>query len=126
MGYFAILRGKILLRTPAKLRFAIGTIFAFKIFNTSEEESMDTGGIKTSSENHDDEAQILTDQDLTNETDITELDENLGAKSNSLDDLENEPADFMRGEVDVTEQMERTTRAMEAVLRKKEVPHAER
>ena len=76
--------------------------------------------------NHDDESQILTDQDLTNEGDITELDENLGAKSNSLDDLENEPADFLRGEVDVTEQMERTARAMEAVIGKKEVPHSKR
>ncbi len=87
---------------------------------------MNAGGTGSSDENHEDEAQIITDQDLTNESDITELDENLGAKSNSLDDLENEPADFMRGEVDVTEQMERTTRAMQAVLRIKEGSHAER
>ncbi len=86
---------------------------------------MNNGGAGSSDE-HDDEVQIISDQDLTNELDITELDENLGAKSNSLDDLENEPADFMRGEVDVTEQMERTTRAMQAVLRIKEGSHAER
>ncbi len=87
---------------------------------------MNIGGIGAGDENHEDETQIITDQDLTNESDITELDENLGAKSNSLDDLENEPADFMRGEVDVTEQMERTTRAMQAALRIKEGSHAER
>ncbi len=86
---------------------------------------MNNGGAGSSDE-HDDEVQIISDQDLTNESDITELDENLGAKSNSLDDLENEPADFMRGEVDVTEQMERTTRAMQAALRIKEGSHAER
>lgn len=87
---------------------------------------MNPGGNRSTFENHDDESQILTDQDLTNEGDITELDENLGAKSNSLDDLENEPADFLRGEVDVTEQMERTARAMEAVIGKKEIPPTKR
>lgn len=84
-------------------------------------------GEKTADENHEDESQIIGDQDSTNENDITELDENLGAKSNSLDDLENEPADFLRGEVDVSEQMERTTRAMDAVLhKKKEDDHVKR
>jgi hypothetical protein len=71
--------------------------------------------IPTAVENHDDESQILTDQDLTNESDITVLDENLGAKSKSLDTLENEPAEFMRGEIDVSEQMTRTIRAQEAL-----------
>lgn len=93
--------------------------------NNSSGGFMNTGGTG-SSDDHDDEVQIISDQDLTNESDITELDENLGAKSNSLDDLENEPADFMRGEVDVTEQMERTTRAMQAALRIKEGSYAER
>lgn len=82
---------------------------------------MNPGGNKEPIENHDDESQILADQDLTNENDITELDENLGAKSHSLDDLEKEPADFMRGEVDVKEQMERTTRAMDSVIHKREI-----
>lgn len=70
---------------------------------------MGPGGVKTVFENHNDESQILTDQDLTNEEDIKELDENMGAKTNSLDDLENEPAEFIRGEVDVSEQIERTS-----------------
>ena len=83
-------------------------------------------GARSAYENHDDESQRLADQDSTNEADITALDENLGAKSNSLDELENEPADFMRGEVDVTEQMERTTRAMDAVIKKRELPNAGR
>lgn len=88
---------------------------------------MKPGGTKSTFENHDDESQILSDQDLTNEGDIMELDENLGARTNTLDDLENEPADFMRGEIDVTEQMERTTRAMDAVIpKKKEEAHVER
>jgi hypothetical protein len=77
------------------------------------------------SESHDDESQILGDQDLTNEDDITQLDENLGAKSNSLDELENEPGDFLRGEIDVTEQMERTTRAMDDIARRSGGPRAE-
>ena len=87
---------------------------------------MNSGGEKTAVENHEDESQILADQVSTNESDITELDENLGAKSNSLDDLEHEPDDFLRGEVDVTEQMERANRAMQSVLPKKEVNHVKR
>jgi hypothetical protein len=83
-------------------------------------------GQKTAEENHEDESQIIADQDITNESDITELDENLGAKTNSLDDLENEPADFLRGEVDVTEQMARTARAMDYIIHKKEVNHVKR
>lgn len=78
---------------------------------------MGQGRVKSVFENHDDESQILSDQDMTNEEDIKDLDENMGAKTNSLNDLENEPAEFIRGEVDVREQMERTTRRMTRHLR---------
>ena len=84
---------------------------------------MGPGRVKTVFENHNDESQILTDQDMTNEEDIKELDENMGAKTNSLDDLENEPAEFIRGEVDVSEQIERTTRRMTRHLRRHQFHH---
>lgn len=66
--------------------------------------------------NRRDETQIISDQDMTNEGDITALDENMGAKTNSLDSLEDEPADFVTGEIDVKEQMDRTTRAMDDAI----------
>lgn len=65
-------------------------------------------------ENKRDESGILTDQDQTNFDDALTRDENMGAISNSLESLEDEPADFMRGEVDVVEQMNRAADAMEA------------
>lgn len=58
-----------------------------------------------------DELEILSDQDLTAKSDITSLDENLGAKSKSLGSLEDESPDFMRGELDVKEQMDRAQEA---------------
>lgn len=67
-------------------------------------------------ESQGDQAQIINDQDMTNERDITALDENMGAVSNSLEPLEDEPAEFMRGEIDVVEQMNRTTRAMDDAI----------
>ena len=68
------------------------------------------------SESVEDEMQIVGDQDLTNEHDIAAPDENMGAISQSLQPLENESAEFMRGEVDVVTQMIRTTRAMEDII----------
>lgn len=66
-----------------------------------------------SSGDADEAAQILSDQDLTSKADISTLDENMGAKSVSLENIEDESADFMRGEVDVKEQMDRASSAME-------------
>ncbi|HEY8270960.1 MAG TPA: hypothetical protein VIG33_08725 [Pseudobdellovibrionaceae bacterium] len=66
-------------------------------------------------ENEADEADILGDQDLTEKMDQSD-DENLGAKSKSLDILEEEPEDFLAGEVDVKEQMDRAANAMEASI----------
>lgn len=65
------------------------------------------------SENGEDEAAILTDQDQTSFTDEETLDENMGAKSTSLDTLEDEPGDFLRGEVDVKEQMDRAADSLD-------------
>ncbi|MGZ3804025.1 MAG: hypothetical protein ACXVB4_07450 [Pseudobdellovibrionaceae bacterium] len=67
------------------------------------------------SEDKDDETDILNDQDLTEKVDFSD-DENLGAKSKSLDVLEMEPEDFLEGEVDVKEQMDRAAEAMEASI----------
>jgi len=67
-------------------------------------------------ENKKDEADILTDQDQTNPSDRLTRDENMGAKSTTLESLEDEPAAFMRGEVDVKEQMDRAADALEASI----------
>jgi hypothetical protein len=67
-------------------------------------------------ENKKDEADILADQDQTLPTDRLTQDENMGAISNTLESLEDEPADFMRGEVDVKEQMDRAADALETSI----------
>src|SRR5688572_25872416 len=64
-----------------------------------------------------DESQILADQDQTTEGDISILDENMGARSSSLDPLEKETPDFMRGEVDVKEQMDLAAEVMSDSIR---------
>lgn len=61
-------------------------------------------------EAQEDQAQILADQDQTLKGDVTGLDENMGARSETLDELEDEQSDFMRGEVDVKAQMDRAGR----------------
>jgi hypothetical protein len=68
------------------------------------------------SENERDEAGILSDQDVTEKFSNT-LDENLGAKTNSLDSLEDEPDPFLSGEIDVKEQMDRAADAMDSSIR---------
>lgn len=66
-------------------------------------------------ENREDMEQIIGDQDLTAESmDPNADDETLGARSKGLDDVENEPLDFMRGEVDVKTQMDRMARKLQA------------
>ncbi|MNJ98494.1 hypothetical protein D3C87_162600 [compost metagenome] len=71
-------------------------------------------------ENSMDEAEILGDQDQTTPPKRNRRrrdDENMGAKSLSYDSLEDEPGDFMRGEIDVKEQMDRAADAMDASLK---------
>ena len=65
-------------------------------------------------ENGEDEAIILGDQDQTLQHARTKTDENMGAKSTTLEPMEDEPSDFMRGEVDVKEQMDRAAGALES------------
>lgn len=67
-----------------------------------------------------DQSDILTDKDetaLVNPKDDILLDEKLSA----FEDLENEPAEFARGEIDVVEQMDRAARAMEDAVNKKQL-----
>lgn len=73
--------------------------------------------VETPMENPRDEAIIIADQDQTISGDTKIHDEHLGQASRVSHSLEIEPPEFMRGEVDVKEQMDRTTRAMERVLR---------
>lgn len=72
-----------------------------------------SGGAEIS-ENKRDETGILTDQDQTNIGDALTRDENMGAGNHTLESLEDEPGDFMRGEIDVVDQMDRAADAMEA------------
>lgn len=64
-----------------------------------------------------DESNILGDQDQTVSMHPGVDDENMGAQSKSLDSLEDEPADFMRGDLDVKEQMDRAADALESSLK---------
>ena len=63
-----------------------------------------------------DEQDILTDQDQTEKVDLLADDENMGAHSKSLDALEDEPEDFMEGDVDVKTQMDRAAAALDASI----------
>jgi hypothetical protein len=63
-----------------------------------------------------DESDILTDQDQTRKMDLLTDDENMGAKSSSLDALEDEPDDFIQGEVDVKTQMDRAADALDSSI----------
>src|SRR5437868_2032166 len=74
-----------------------------------------SGGAEVS-ENPKDEFDILADQDQTVSGDKLSRDENMGAISNSLESLEDEPADIMRGEIDVVDQMNRASDEMEASI----------
>lgn len=67
-------------------------------------------------ENRQDSSEILDDQDQTIANDALTRDENMGAKTYSLDTLENEPADFARGEIDVKAQMDRAARQLNSTI----------
>jgi hypothetical protein len=66
------------------------------------------------SENERDESNIVTDQD---QSAAGVPDENMGARSRTLDSLEDEPDDFIRGDIDVKEQMDRAADAMDTSIR---------
>lgn len=67
-------------------------------------------------ESKQDSSEILDDQDQTIESDALTRDENMGAKTYSLDTLEDEPGDFARGEIDVKTQMDRTARQLNSTI----------
>ena len=67
-------------------------------------------------ENMNDESDILSDQDQTEKMELLSEDETMGARSNSLDTLEDEPEDFMEGEIDVKTQMDRTAAGLQASI----------
>lgn len=72
---------------------------------------------KEAFENPEDAALILGDQDETLNGDDLQADDTMGAdggEDNPLS-LENEPDEFVRGEVDVKEQMDRTTERLDYV-----------
>lgn len=64
-----------------------------------------------------DEKDILHDQDVTSKRDVNSDDENMGVHTRSYDLVEDEPDEFMQGEIDVKEQMDRTADAMDTSLR---------
>ncbi|MGZ3772778.1 MAG: hypothetical protein ACXVCY_07980 [Pseudobdellovibrionaceae bacterium] len=68
------------------------------------------------SEDSMDEKEIIEDQDVTHKSSVRTDDENMGAKSMSYEFMEDEPGDFMRGEIDVKEQMDRAADALDASL----------
>jgi hypothetical protein len=70
-------------------------------------------------ENQGDEERILADRDETLielEADSIKTEEKMEERESALNSIENEPEDFMRGEVDVKSQMDRAAREMEANL----------
>jgi hypothetical protein len=66
-------------------------------------------------ENPEDESNIISDQDRTESTDPTEPDDNLGAEGLDNPPLSNDPR-FIRGELDVKEQMDRAIRAQNRTI----------
>lgn len=59
----------------------------------------ETGPIERA-ENQNDEVKILSDQDMTLKEDLTQI--------SSLENMEDDPKEFVSGEIDVKEQMDRT------------------
>ncbi len=67
--------------------------------------------VENGAENASDEADIIADQDETQLANPSDNDSNLGG--DGTDDIGEDRADFARGEIDVKEAMDRTTRAMD-------------
>lgn len=68
-------------------------------------------------ENRIDENSILSDKDNTGPTTIKDTVKRFNMTDTALEPLEDLPADFMRGEVDVKEQMDLAASAMDSSLR---------
>lgn len=69
------------------------------------------------SENKVDENEILVDKDQTGHTTIKDTVKRFNMTDTALEPLEDLPADFMRGEVDVKDQMDMAASAMDSSLR---------
>lgn len=69
------------------------------------------------SEDAHDETKILSDQDQTMRPDLTSVTTRKSSTSTQLDSLEDLPGDFMRGDIDVKEQMDRAATALDRSLR---------
>lgn len=63
----------------------------------AKNKEINIANVPTSSENHQDETDILEGEN-----------QNESVASGDLEPLENEPGDFMRGEVDVKKQIDKT------------------
>jgi hypothetical protein len=67
--------------------------------------------------NHTDENEILVDKDQTSKVDVKDLKKAMKNTDRSFDTLEDLPSDFMRGEIDVLEQMNLAADALDSSLR---------
>jgi len=74
-------------------------------------------------ENLEDEANILADQDETMLANPSDNDPNMGGDGTD-EDYGLDPAEFARGEIDVKEQMDRTTENMNARLHRPRDPNS--
>ncbi len=67
--------------------------------------------------NHTDEGEILVDKDQTSKVEVKDLKKAMKNTDRSFEPLEDLPADFMRGEIDVLEQMNLAADALDSSLR---------
>ena len=67
--------------------------------------------------NHVDENEILVDKDETSKVDVKNLKRAMKNTDRSFDTLEDLPSDFIRGEVDVLDQMNMAADALDSSLR---------
>lgn len=95
-----------LLLNPDKDRQSTSLLSGFTQIKTGE-----------SSENKVDEKEILSDKDITGQTPLSSTVKRFKMTDTALEPLEDLPADFMRGEVDVKTQMDLAASAMDSSLR---------
>ncbi|UYL07333.1 hypothetical protein B9G69_009775 [Bdellovibrio sp. SKB1291214] len=67
--------------------------------------------------NHVDENEILVDKDETSKVDVKNLKRAMKNTDRSFDTLEDLPPDFIRGEIDVLDQMNMAAEALDSSLR---------
>ncbi|WP_413560323.1 hypothetical protein [Bdellovibrio sp. HCB209] len=67
--------------------------------------------------NHTDESEILIDKDQTSKVDVKNLKRAMKNTDRAFDTLEDLPPDFIRGEVDVLDQMNKAADALDSSLR---------